>query len=189
MQYLYNNTVSNTNFAPYIEEINAMEFENHQDVINDEIFIVTLADARARLINRFNPVINNTSGHTQSLRLGERDIYLIIINEDLCVNMDISAVILHEMGHIVNEFGTEITTLQAWKEKILDSVDRNKEIKLRNEFGADFFAKKCGYAENIIQNLRNSLRQNYDDEELNSRILALESDEIFDFNNLRAHRY
>lgn len=187
MQYLYNDTDSSINFAPYLQIINAIIFESHTDVIVNELFIVSFQDAKNRLDGRISLAINNTSAITQSLLLDEGKVHLIVINEDLCNGMDLIAIILHEMGHILNEFGTEITPLQAWEKNISNWSELNREIKLNNEFSADYYAKKYGYQNSLIENLQMSLGKGYDDEELNRRIVNLKSEEIFNLNRLRKH--
>ncbi|GAA3734249.1 hypothetical protein GCM10022422_16420 [Flavobacterium ginsengisoli] len=187
MQYLYDDTDSSINFANYIQTINAINFENHIEVIADDIYVVTLRDTLGRLDGRISSAINNTSAITQSLRLEGRNIHLIVINEDLCNNMDVISIILHEMGHILNEFGTLITPMQAIQGRIINFNELNREIRLNNELSADFYAKKHGYGDSLIANLAMSLGRGYDDAELRLRIECLQSEREFNLNHLRTH--
>lgn len=189
MRYFIENQTPQALINP-INLINDIEFESNQEVIRNETLIISLDHAEKFLQNRFVSAANHSFGIVQSFiqKSGER-VHLIIINENLCntLQADIISVVLHEIGHIINEFGQKITTVQAIQRNITNLKEENDRIRMENEFHADYIVKHYGFLEGALQNLRVSLGQNFDDEKLRQRIATLEGDEIRLTNNIRTH--
>lgn len=187
MQYLLN-IINSENILNSIQEINGINFKDNADIINNEICIISKFDAFKKYPKRISPAIKKSFGITQSFLEDGEKIHLIIINEELCLqyNVDFTAVILHEIGHIVNEYDKKITPLKAISMNV-QYKEENQRIQLENEFHADYFAKKYGYLNGMIQNLQNSLNKGFNDKELESRIEELKGKSIRITNNIRSH--
>lgn len=190
MEYLITNRVPQ-NFQQVIENINNINFEKNANVIMNEIFIISLNDMQENFPNRFLQKANNTFGIEQSFYNNENKVHLIIINIEMIREFQVNliAVILHELGHIVNEFERILTTLEGISRGMTSEQIKNEKnrIKLENEFHADFFVKKYGFMDDLINNLQLSLNRGLNDEELNQRIIQLESDVERITNNVRQH--
>lgn len=188
MRYFLENQVPQI-FINLIDQINRIQFEFNQEVVRDQTIIISLDHAIEFLQNRFSPAAQNSFGITQSIIIEGERFHLIIINENLCnqLRADFTSVVLHEIGHIINEFDRIITTVQAMKRKMTNFAEENDRIRLENEFHADYIVKYYGFLENAIQNLNVSLNQGFDDNELRRRIAALQNDEIRLVNNIKTH--
>ncbi|MFC2188355.1 hypothetical protein ACFCT7_13650 [Fulvivirgaceae bacterium LMO-SS25] len=177
-------------FDKLIGAINKIDFLPNKGVIDNQTILISLADANLSIPNRFSPLIKNTFGITQSIIFENEKFHLIIINEEFCrvYRADLVSVILHEIGHIINVFQKEISPLEARRNNISGDLNQiNAAIRLENEFHADYIVKHCGQIIGAKQNLRNSLNIGFDDEELNLRIAALESNKIRLTNTIRTH--
>ncbi|MGN7811451.1 hypothetical protein [Flavobacterium sp. 22076] len=192
MQYLIDTTISE-NLSTSINLVNNIEFEENIPIITDQTFIINYADAIQNYPGRISPVANKSYGITQSFFHNDNIIHLIIVNEELCSRYDanLTAVILHEIGHIVNEYGEKLNPFQASLRKInLNDLDNtNNQIQLENEFHADYFAKKYLYQNELIHNLNSSLNLNigFDDNELRLRIAELQNDMVRITNRVKSH--
>ncbi|KIA99450.1 hypothetical protein OA93_04600 [Flavobacterium sp. KMS] len=190
MQYLIDTTISE-NLRASINIVNNIDFEENAPTISDQIFIINLKDAMQNYSGRISPAIDKSFGITQSFLHNDNHIHLIIINEELCsrYNANLTSVVLHEIGHIVNEYGIKLTPLQALSRGVsLNNLNVvNSQIQLENEFHADYFAKKYNHANELIQNLNSSLNLGFDDNELRLRIIELQNDIIRITNRIKSH--
>ncbi len=192
IEYLIKTDIS-AEFQDAIDILNGINYQENNEIIDDEIFIVSVNDMTENFPNRFPSIANDTFGLAQSFLKNQNQnlIHLIIINENMCQdnNVNLVAVILHELGHILNEFGRQLTLREILTQKLTQqeiSV-RNQEIKLENEHHADYFAKEYGYGNEQIKNLQLSLNKGFNDNELQSRITELKSEKIRMTNTVRIH--
>lgn len=192
MQYLID-TVISENLQNAINLVNNINYEENISIITDEIFIINLSDAIQNYPERISVAAEKSYAITQSFFHNDNNIHLIIINEELCsrYNANLTAVILHEIGHIVNEYDKKLTQFQASLRNINlnDLEDVNNQIQLENEFHADYFAKKYLYQNELIHSLNSSLNLNigFNDDELRLRIEELQNDMIRITNRVRSH--
>jgi hypothetical protein len=119
---------------------------------------------------------------------------IIVINLENCnlaqfTNREIAAIILHELGHLLNEpeFIQKPTFLYCFNngivfnQKILDEI--TSEVNMKKEIYADSYANQYGFGEELIttfhkQNLHFEQKIGY----LNERVQSLKSKEFFNGN-------
>ncbi len=110
--------------------------------------------------------------------------YLIIINNELCKKINLSkkevtAILLHELGHILNYYveeriPTPMELFTIGQNKSYQDLIRDNNI-LSKEFYADYYAKKYGYGEHLI----NVLERINNNTKVEARINKLKSSEEF----------
>jgi len=104
---------------------------------------------------------------------------------------EIAALILHEFGHLLNDYNIKPDNksfIQGLMNDDMNAVRKRieepKEIELLKEFHADYFVKKCGLSQSLITSLEKCLNSNISflnekADDFKERILKLQSDEVF----------
>jgi hypothetical protein len=188
MKHIANVPISE-NLQTSIDVINTINFDTNQQIIEKETYILSWEYGNELYPNRISSAAQNSFAITQSFYHNGTPIYLIVINEQKCneLNANLTAVLLHEIGHVINEFGKKLSPMQAIQQNINDLTSFNENIQIENEFHADYIVKKYGYSDEAIHNLKISLSQGFNDEEISRRIMELQSDRVRVTNIVRSH--